>query len=112
MNQNTKRAIAKYGESVCREAFRLYASGEYGDGNITAMLNLKNRNQGNAAINAGRDLFANHDDYKIIEVGQHFRVISPNGDESALYSFEQCEEIAKLGREDKLLGSFDLYPRK
>lgn len=50
----TRRAIANYGESICRKAYELHQRGE-GASTVGFYLDLKTR-QADAAINAGREL--------------------------------------------------------
>lgn len=54
LTTNTKRAIAKYGEAVCKESFSMTKSGD-GGRTIGFDLNLTTR-QADAAIAAGREL--------------------------------------------------------
>ena len=55
MTRNTRRTIAKHGEELCREAFRIHHVEGEGDGTVAAYLNVT-RGTANALINAGRDL--------------------------------------------------------
>ena len=55
MNAKTKRAINKYTEKVCRQAFLLHNRDGEGASTVGIYLGLKT-NQANAAINAGREL--------------------------------------------------------
>lgn len=53
MSRNERRAIEKYGEAICREAYRLHS--EEGEGGRTVGIYLGlTTNQADAAINAGR----------------------------------------------------------
>ena len=54
LSRNAKRAIAKYGEPLCREAFEMTKTGD-GGRIIGFSLNLTT-NQADAAISAGREL--------------------------------------------------------
>lgn len=57
MTNNTKRAIAKYGEDACREAYEMHQRG-YGASGVAneGPAVLRTTNQADAAINAGREL--------------------------------------------------------
>lgn len=54
LSRNAKRAISKYGEDKCREAYAMTKSGD-GASTIGFSLNLTT-NQADAAIFAGREL--------------------------------------------------------
>jgi hypothetical protein len=50
-----------------------------------------------------------HAEYKIVPSPlspNFFRVVAPDGSESALYSKAECEEIVRLAKDGALLGSF------
>lgn len=61
-------------------------------------------------LNEARDI---HAEYQIVPSAlspNFFRVVAPNGDESALYTKAECEEIVRLAKEGALLGSFGSGP--
>lgn len=54
-------------------------------------------------------------DYQIVPSPMspmYHRVIAPDGTESALYSFEECQEIVRLAKQGVLLGSFGSDPQE
>lgn len=55
LTRNARRAVAKYGEATCREAFRIHTVDGEGACTVGCYLSLTT-NQADAAINAGREL--------------------------------------------------------